>query len=102
MKKEVILQSTPVRSSQFSDVRISLFSTLKSFVLRSTVIMILSRFYTRLLEMRITPLQTFHLTHAQLAFFMMVFPVEMSVVVRSLLVLWFALTLLQCRRSGLK
>lgn len=101
MKKEVILQSSQVRANNYSVQRVSLLSSIKSWFLSTALMLFLASFYGRVLECRISPLQAFHLTHAQCAFFLMVLPCELPILVRVLLVVWFALTVLQCRRSGI-
>ena len=73
MKKEMILPSSSVRSGQYAASRPSVFAALKGYCLRSKAVHSLSAFYSRLLETRVTPLQTLHLLHAQLAFVLMVF-----------------------------
>lgn len=102
MKEEMMLQSVTLRPKKYECPRTSRLSVLKSLCLQSNLLTGLGRFYGRLLEMQVTPLQAFHLTHAQLAAFLMILPVECSPLVRALLVCWFALTVAQCRRSGLK
>ena len=97
MKKEMILPSSSVRSGQYAASRPSVFAALKGYCLRSKAVHSLSAFYSRLLETRVTPLQTLHLLHAQL-----VFPLPFSPCVRFLVLGWFALTVAQCRRAGLK
>ena len=67
MKKEMILPSSSVRSGQYAASRPSVFAALKGYCLRSKAVHSLSAFYSRLLETRVTPLQTLHLLHAQLA-----------------------------------
>ena len=78
MKKEMILPSSSVRSGQYAASRPSVFAALKGYCLRSKAVHSLSAFYSRLLETRVTPLQTLHLLHAQLAFVLMVFPLPFS------------------------
>ena len=90
------------RSGQYAASRPSVFAALKGYCLRSKAVHSLSAFYSRLLETRVTPLQTLHLLHAQLAFVLMVFPLPFSPFVRFLFLGWFALTVAQCRRAGLK
>jgi hypothetical protein len=102
MKKEVILQSNPLRAERYANVNISLFAAFKAYLLRSAILLFLSQLYSRILEMRITPLQAFHLTHAQVVFYLMIFPCNFPLLVRVLLMLWFFLTVLQCRHAGLK
>ena len=67
MKKEMILPSSSVRSGQYAASRPSVFAALKGYCLRSKAVHSLSAFYSRLLETRVTPLQTLHLLHAQLS-----------------------------------
>ena len=100
MKKDVILQTGSLQNASYEQV--SLLAAFKAYILRSAVILFLSQLYSRILEMRITPLQAVHLTHAQLSFCMMIFPCELPVLVRVLLIVWFFLSVLQCRRSGIK
>lgn len=102
MKKEMVLRPVSSGSEKYEVSRPSVFAAWRYSVLRSAAVLSLSRFYTRLLEFPVSPLQAFHLTHAQLVFFLMVFPLEMSVVIRLLSAGWFALTVLQCRRAGLR
>lgn len=102
MKKEMILTSSSVRSGQYAASRPSVFAAFKGYCLRSKAVHSLSAFYSRLLETCVTPLQTLHLLHAQMAFVLMVFPFPFSPFVRFLFLGWFALTMVQCRRAGLK
>lgn len=98
----MVLRPVPARSEKYEASRTSLFASLKSCILQSNSLASLSRFYARLLEMDIVPLQAFHLTHAQLAFFLMLIPVEIPSFIRLSLSGWFAMTVIQCRKSGLK
>ena len=102
MKKEMVLRPVSSGSEKYEVSRPSAFSAWKHAVLHSAPLLFLSRFYGRLLDMPVSPLQAFHLTHAQIAFFLMVFPLDMSVVVRLLFTVWFGLTVLHGRRAGLK
>lgn len=102
MKKEMVLRPVSSAHEKYEVSRPSVFSAWRYSVSHSAAVLSLSRFYARLLDMPVSPLQAFHLTHAQLAFFLMVFPLEMSIVVRLLFAGWFSLTVLQCRRAGLK
>ena len=104
MKKEMILPSSSVRSGQYAASRPSVFAALKGYCLRSKAVHSLSAFYSRLLETRVTPLQTLHLLHAQLAFVLMVFPLPVFLLLFRFFVLWdgLPLTVAQCRRAGLK
>lgn len=103
MKKEMTLRTTDVRVQKYavSSQPFSL-SAVKKRVLKSMWLHTMSGFYTRLLEMPVTPLQGLHLLHAQLAFLLMIFPADFSLPVRFLFIAWFGLALLQCRRAGLK
>ena len=76
MKKEMILPSSSVRSGQYAASRPSVFAAFKGYCL--------------------------HLLHAKMAFVLMVFPFPFSPFVRFLFLGWFALTMVQCRRAGLK
>jgi hypothetical protein len=103
MKKEMTLRSTTLQVQKYSAVsRPFSLASVKHAILRSAKLVAVSHFYSRLLEMPVTPSQTLRLLHSQVAFLMMAFPVDFSLLVRTLMVLWFALTLVQCRRAGLK
>ena len=82
MKKEMILPSSSVRSGQYAASRPSVFAAFKGYCLRSKAVHSFSAFYSRLLETCVTPLQTLHLLHAQMAFVLMVFPFPFSPFVR--------------------
>lgn len=101
MKKEMILQTATTRSSKNSFTWFAGWACCKS-ILSSRRLMSLSRYYSRLLELPVTSLQTLYLLHAQLAFVCLVFPVECSLSIRVLFLVWFALSVLQCKCSGLK
>lgn len=102
MKKEMILSASPVQPASRTAMRLSVWTSLQARILRSAPLQSLSTFYSRLLEMHVTPLQTFRLLHAQLAFLALVFPCSFSVLVRFLFLGWFVLCVLRCRRCGLK
>lgn len=76
-------------------------STLKDKILSSVLLKNISELFSMIVEEKISPLQTLHLLHAMFALIFVVFPVEMSFVLRLLFIGWFALTLLQCKQSGL-
>lgn len=102
MKKEMVFRPVSVSQEKYAASRSSLFPMLKDCVSGSAPVLFLARFYARLLDLPVSPLQALHLTHAQLAFFLMLFPVDFPVSARLLLLGWFAMTVLQCRRAGLK
>lgn len=102
MKKEMLIRSLPAGAEKFEISRPSLLSALKSALLRSAPVLFLARLYGRVLDCEVTPRQALHLTHAQLAFYLMLFPLEVSVPVRLLFAVWFMLTAVQCRRAGVK
>lgn len=102
MKKEMILPVSPVQSGTYDVARSSVVAAFKSFCLNNACTLSLAAFYTRLLGLRVNPLQTLRLLHAQFAFVLMVFPLAFPPFVRFLLLCWFALTVWQCRRSGLR
>lgn len=102
MKKEMIFPSAPVRDGRYGASRPSVFAAFKGCFLRGKAVRFLSVSYGRLLGTRVTPSQALRLLHAQLAFALMVFPLSLSPFVRFLSLGWFALTVAQCRRAGLK
>ena len=102
MKKEMVLQrSVMVPGTSGCAYRASWHSCFMGWLLGRSWLIGLSSFYARLLEVRVSPLQALYLTHTQLAFFAMVFPIYMPLLVRFLFLLWFCLALIQCRKAGL-
>ncbi|MBQ9667928.1 MAG: ATP-binding protein [Prevotella sp.] len=58
----------------------------------------LTRYYSEVLERRLSSRQTLHLLNAQLAFLMTVFP-SMSMVLRLMCLTWLVGAVLRCRES---
>lgn len=60
------------------------------------------RYYSRVLGEELSIRQTLLLINAQAAFFMTVFPVDCSLVMRGLCAAWLVSALVKCRRSGIR
>lgn len=102
MNKEIMLPVPSLHNERTHTYRSSVRTQFKSFFLHCAPLLFLSSLYSRLLEMHVTPCQTLHLLHAQLAFYAMIFPFTMSLWVRFLLLAWFVWTVILCRRAGLR
>lgn len=102
MKKEMTLPVSSLGCGCESSGRSSWLASFKAFCLGCAPVLFLSAFYSRLLEMRVTPRQTLHLLHAQCAFFVLLFPLPFSLWMRLLFLLWFVLSVRGCRRAGLR
>ena len=63
---------------------------------------LLSTYYSRVLEQRVSRRQTWMLLNAQLAFFFTVFPVACPFLLRLVCLVWLVASLLQCRNGGLR
>lgn len=61
----------------------------------------LAHLYSRILEEKVTPPQALRLLHAQLAFLLLAFPCHLPILVRILFLVWFTVSLIQCRRAGI-
>ncbi len=59
----------------------------------------LCRYYSNVLERRLDLRQTWLLLHAQIAFFFAVLPVDGPLAVRALCCVWFALSVVSCRKA---
>ena len=59
----------------------------------------LSKYYSAVLERDINGRQTWHLLHAQLAFFMVAFPVECPLLLRMAFAAWFVLSVRLCKQE---
>lgn len=59
----------------------------------------LTAYYASVLERELTPRHTWLLIHAQVAFVCMAYAVNLSFCARTACCVWFAWTLLQCRKA---
>ncbi len=65
----------------------------------TTPVRLLSRYYSSVLERDVTMNQTWHLLEVQLAFFVGIFPADISVVVRLLALAWFVSAIGRCKNA---
>lgn len=89
LKKEVSLD-TPLTS------RRPTYSSLFSLLSSSNWLQGLTGLYSDLLGERITPVQTLHLLHVQTAFAVLLLPVDISLPLRFILLLWTIVAALSC------
>jgi hypothetical protein len=96
MKKEMMMTADAADTKNFSDL-------LKSYNERAKQpIVILSNYYSKILEEKISVKQTLLLLNAQISFVFAIFPANFSLILRFLFIVWFATAVVQCKRSGLK
>lgn|SRR5574344_15881 len=96
MKKEATISANSIETKSVSEV-------LKSYKESARQpIVALSILYSKILEEKISVKQTLLLLNAQIAFVFTIFPMEFSLVLRALFIIWFATAVAQCKRSGLK
>ena len=65
-------------------------------------IVMLSIYYSKILEEKISVKQTLLLLNAQISFVLAIFPANFSLILRFLFIVWFATAVVQCKRSGLR
>lgn len=65
-------------------------------------LLLLSKYYTKLLDEKVSVHQTLLLINAQLAFFFTVFPVDCPLLARLICLVWLISALLKCKNSGLR
>lgn len=101
MKKEMTMTTGNLmtRSKVFN--RQNRLSRLRTSRTDGRLLLSLARLYSRILEEKITPSQALRLLNAQLAFLFLAFPCCIPMPVRILFLVWFATSLIQCRRVGL-
>jgi hypothetical protein len=96
MKKEVTISANAIETKSVSEA-------LKSYKeVARQIIVALSLYYSKILEEKISVKQTLLLLNAQIAFIFAIFPASFSLILRFLLIVWFATAVIQCKRSGLK
>jgi hypothetical protein len=61
----------------------------------------LSELFSAVLEEDVSPMQTLCLLNSVLSLFMVVFPIGIPFLLRILFLVWFVLSLLQCRQAGM-
>ncbi len=101
MKKHIALQPVAAPAGNFNLSFASLFHAFVERLTHLRPVVALTAVYSRLLEEDITPRQTLLLLQAQVAFFALAFPLAFSLALRLVFLLWFALSLVHCRRAGL-
>ena len=61
----------------------------------------LSELFSAVLEEDVSPMQTLCLLNSVLSLFMVVFPIGIPFLLRILFLVWFVLSLLQCRQAAM-
>ncbi len=86
MKKEMIL-----RNDNVVDVKSLVMAPIER----------MAKFVSFIMEEEISPLQLWYLLQTVLSFMVLVFSVGVPILVRLVLLAWFALSVWQCKRIGL-
>lgn len=77
----------------------NVFSALCANIMQSKFMLNLADLFSCILEEKVSTTQTLHLLHAHAAFSLLILFGGTSVLVAALLFAWFALSVIQCRRS---
>jgi hypothetical protein len=96
IKNNIYMTASSVEPINFNGV----FGTLKAYAMKPLTL--LSEYYSKLLEEKVSVKQTLLLLNAQISFLFAVFPIALSIVVRILFVAWFVYAVMQCKHSGLR
>ncbi len=96
MKKEMMMTADAADTKNFFDLLRSYNEWAKQ------PIVILSNYYSKILEEKISVKQTLLLLNAQISFVFAIFPANFSLILRFLFIVWFTTAVVQCKRSGLK
>jgi len=72
--------------------------TLGQVILSSKAVIAMAALFSTILEEEVTPLRALHLLNAQLSFGLLLVLGGLSPIIAALLLLWFALSLWQCKR----
>lgn len=96
MKKEMTL-TADVNKTKAAD------TTIKNITgIVRQLILIISRYYSKVLDTEVSTRQTLLLINAQLAFFLTVFPIDCPLVIRLVCLAWLVSALIKCKNSGLR
>ncbi len=95
MKKELVLTTNNPGTHNISEV----ISSIKEYAARPIVS--LSKYYTKLIGEKISTRQTMLLLNAQIAAVFAIFPLNYSIILRVLFIVWFATSVIQCKKGGL-
>lgn len=95
MEKNIVFATRDIDGKRFELVE--LWKGLMEWT--STPVRLLSRYYSAVLERDVTMNQTWHLIEVQLAFFVGIFPADISVVVRLLAFAWFVSAIGRCKNA---
>lgn len=95
MKKELVLTTNNSATRNISEV----ISSIKGYAIRP--IASLSKYYTKLMGEEISTRQTLLLINAQVAAVFAIFPLSYSIILRVLFIIWFATSVIQCKKGGL-
>ena len=96
MKKEMMMTADAADTKNIID-------SIRSYAERAKQpIVMLSIYYSKILEEKISVKQTLLLLNAQISFVLAIFPANFSLILRFLFIVWFATAVVQCKRSGLR
>lgn len=96
MKKEMMMTADAAYTKNILD-------SIRSYAERAKQpIVMLSIYYSKILEEKISVKQTLLLLNAQISFVLAIFPANFSLILRFLFIVWFATAVVQCKRSGLR
>ena len=96
MKKEMMMTADAADTKNILD-------SIRSYAERAKQpIVMLSIYYSKILEEKISVKQTLLLLNAQISFVLAIFPANFSLILRFLFMVWFATAVVQCKRSGLR
>jgi acyl-CoA reductase-like NAD-dependent aldehyde dehydrogenase len=96
MKKEMMMTANAADTKNIID-------SIRSYAERAKQpIVMLSIYYSKILEEKISVKQTLLLLNAQISFVLAIFPANFSLILRFLFIVWFATAVVQCKRSGLR
>jgi hypothetical protein len=96
MKKEIMISANGAETKSTYELNKACIDKVKKPIVALSII------YSRILEEKISVKQTLLLLNAQIAFVFTIFPMDFSLIIRALCIVWFATAVAQCKRSGLK
>lgn len=96
MKKEMTLQNNATSAINLSNI------WKKTVSMCNNTVTHISAYYSSLVGEKLNNKQTLLIMNAQTAFFMTVFPIECSVYLRIICLIWLITALLQCKNSGIR
>lgn len=95
MEKEIVLTAGSINGKCMADIARYIINKV------NVPARILRRYYSYVLGKDVSMRQTWMLIEAQVAFFAGVMPVNINIIVRAIMFMWFVTALKKCRRSGL-